>query len=101
KAVFLDIDHPVLACFGLDFVDRGVLPDQLSERLGDDQELEDSGPAKVASSVALRANLLRILRFAVENVDLFHGQIGLLEEVGLGLVRLLADIAEDSDQTLS
>ena len=70
QAVFLEVDHAVLAGLGLDRVDRGVLADHVAHRLGDDQQLEDAGPAEVAGAAALRADLLGVLGPAVEDVDL-------------------------------
>src|SRR3954451_16711037 len=70
EPVFLEIDHAVLARLGLDGVDRGVLADHLAHGIGDDQELEDPGAAEVARAAALRADLLRLGRAAVEVLDL-------------------------------
>ena len=70
QAVFLEVDHAVLAGLGLDLVDRRVLADHVAHRLGDDQQLVDAGPAEVAGPAALLADLLGVLGPPVEDVDL-------------------------------
>src|SRR5262249_8787466 len=89
KAVFLQVDHPVLPHLGLDRSDRQALADHMAHRLGDDQKLEDPGTAEIAGTAALGTTLLRLGWLAEEHVDLVSGQVGLLEELGLRLVRLL------------
>src|SRR5262245_58919422 len=50
QAVFLEIDHPVLAGLGLDLVGRRVLAQELLHGVGDHQQLEDPRAADVAGT---------------------------------------------------
>src|SRR6478735_2545117 len=61
EAVFLEVDHPVLAGLGLDGVDRRVLADQVAHLLGEDEQLEDPGAPEVSGPPADGADLLGLL----------------------------------------
>src|SRR5262249_15304082 len=117
QAVFLQIAHAVFYGFLTDSIEVGVFSDQFADAVVDDQNLKNSGAAIITGAAAVLADhrlwlLILILlagrrralfgcRWAIEILDLVRRQVGLAQQLWVGLVANPAIFAQTSDQPLA